>query len=118
MTKPPVVPLNAAQSHVLRVVADGGKMESRRTYPYPRKFLLFSKTGKEYASKVPEGTVASLLELRTIRAVQLDTTGDKILYHITTLGVRAVQHLSALPPEDHSQMDLLETEPADAKRSA
>lgn len=102
-----VTPLNAAQSRVLTVIAAGGKMESRRTYPYPRKFLLFSKDGHEYAAKVPEGTVATLLEMQLVQAVQLDATGDRIAYYATTLGVRAVQKHSALPAADDSQLDLL-----------
>lgn len=83
-------------------------MESRRTYPYPRKFLLFSKTGKEYAAKVPEGTVSALLEMRLVRPVQLDAHGDRIIYYATTQGVRAVQKLTALPDPDASQLDLLD----------
>lgn len=82
-------------------------MESRRIYPYPRKFLLFSKDGHEYAAKVPEGTVATLLEMQLVQAVQLDTPGDRIAYFATTPGVRAVQKHSALPPVDDSQLDLL-----------
>lgn len=105
-----VVPLNAAQSRVLRVVAEGGKMESRRTYPYARRYLLFSKKGHEYAAKVPENTVASLLELKLVRPVQLDAMGDKIIYYTTTLGVRALKTHSALAPPDTSQIEMLPVE--------
>lgn len=116
MTQVIVAPLNAAQSREVRVIAEGGKMESRRMYPYPRKYLLFSKAGKEYAAKVPEGTVSTLLEMQLITPVQLDTSGDRILYHTTTRGVRALQKQSALTEPDHSQLDLLE--PTDTPKEA
>lgn len=82
-------------------------MESERTYPYPRHFWLFRKDGYKYAARVPEGTVAALIELRLVHPVQLDTTGDRIVYNTTTLGVRAVQKQTALPEPDDSQLDLL-----------
>lgn len=94
-------------------------MESHRTYPFPRIFDLFRKDGYKYAARVPEGTVATLVEMRLIRPVQLDTAGDRIVYYTTTLGVRAVQKQSALPDPDTTQLDLLgEIAPDDVRQSA
>jgi uncharacterized protein YjhX (UPF0386 family) len=105
-----VAPLNAAQSRVLRVIADGGRMEALRTYPFPRKFKLFSKEGHEYSAGVPEGTVSVLVEMQLVRPVQLDTQGDRIDYFVTTKGVRAVQRKAAADDLD-SQLVLLDERP-------
>lgn len=102
-----VTPLNSGQSRVLAVVAGGGKLEARRCYPFPRKYWLINNAGKKYAARVPEGTVAALVELQLIRPVQLDEKSDAIDYYTTTRGVAAVKKRTALPTPDETQLDLI-----------
>lgn len=102
-----VTPLNPGQSRVLAIVAGGGKLEARRCYPFPRKYWLINSKGYKYAARVPEGTVAQLVELQLIRPVQLDEKSDEIDYYTTTRGVAAVKKGTALPAPEETQLDLI-----------
>lgn len=102
-------PLNADTTRILCVLAEGGRIEARRTYPHRHNFWLINAVGHKYAQQASELGVATLLERGLIYSLIHDhPMCDEIDYRVTTQGMEAVAARTALPSDDPGQLDLLD----------
>lgn len=59
--------LSTSERKVLAVLASGGYVAARRTFPHPHNFWLYRADGHKYADRVPAATISHLLELGVLR---------------------------------------------------
>jgi len=105
-------PLNADVTWVLCVLAEGGRIEARRTYPHRHNFWVIKADGHKYARCASELGVATLIERGLIYAITHDHPKcDEIDYRATTQGREAVAARNDLPHEDPGQSDLFDGAP-------
>ena len=77
---------------VLRIMEKGGRIEARRTYPYPHHFWLVKPDGNRYASGLAESTIDALVTGGYVQAgPPQDWSRDRFDYNITPAGELAAR---------------------------
>lgn len=80
------IPLSAQAVLVVKRMAEGGSLESRRTFPFPHKYILGKPDGTKYAGAIAVDTVAALVEHKLIEGTRKDPMGDFVWYTLTPQG--------------------------------
>lgn len=96
----------------LKRMAEGGRIDGNRLYPFEFIYRLFRKDGHRYANPITPECVSALLRYRLIEPVSqppkgLDHTSDSMRYRITDLGRKAAENQGTHSYDD-GQLDLLE----------
>lgn len=80
------VPLSSQVLRVVKRMAEGGSLESRRTFPFPHKYVLGKPDGTKYAGAIAVDTIATLVEHGLIEGARKDKMGDFVWYTLTERG--------------------------------
>lgn len=98
------VPLSSRVLRVVKRMAEGGSLESRRTFPFPHKYILGKADGTKYAGAIAVDTIAALIEHGLAEGTRKDPMGDFVWYTLTDRG-RAVAESGKLEYDDqHAEL--------------
>ena len=64
--------LTGEATRALQIVAGGGKIEARRTFPFPHHYVLIKADGFRYATELTRETVATLATAKLITPTIID----------------------------------------------
>lgn len=102
------ITLNDATHRVVKILAGGGRIEARRTYPAPARYWLMKPDGFRYATGLSIDTVSALLRDGLISSVaDVRNDPDRFDYLITDRGRDAAEYGAVL--YDDEQPSLLES---------
>lgn len=98
------IPLSSQALRVVKRMAEGGSLESRRTFPFPHKYILGKPDGTKYAGAIAIDTVATLVEHKLIEGARKDPMGDFVWYTLTQRGAAVAESGVLAYDDQHAEL--------------